>query len=1204
LDDENKSVTLLLGGIQVKRLKVRLLIGLTVAVVCLIGLAVAQTGSATLRGTVKDPTGAVVPGADVTLINEANRDTRMMPTDEQGGYFFAALRAGTYTLRVELPGFKSFEQSSFGINAAQAARLDVSLQLGEQSEIVTVTQAIDYIPTETAAKENTIQSAQIDNLSIISRSSLELLRILPGVVAPDADALQSVSFGGGANANSEYRVNGLRGQFNNVTIDGSRMMDIGSSNGTILTANPDMVQEVTVQTSNYSAESGSSGVQISAVTKGGTGEFHGTVYDYLRHHKFAANDRSRTLIGFPRPESKYQYPGFNVGGPVLFPGTDFNRNRDKLFFFVGFEVQRQQVDTGAVQGVVPTLAQRVGDFSEFLGGGYLAQPATVNIPQGFPGEGEAAPNNDLSPYIHPYGSVFSNLYPTPNFNDPNNRFNYVYEALTPTNRTQLIMRFDYNFTDNTKLYVRLGRETEDQSFARGLWWDASRFELPSHVLGTNLGRSISTNLVNVLNPTTTNELLVSASKLKLDNDYENPDRVRLSSLGIPDYRGMFDPSLIRNDYAPIAYYSWGQGLGEFWEPGGLPLFAHNDSISINDNFNKVLDAHALKFGVFVEQANKKQNFDGTDEGAFQLGSTWTPGATGSDYGDLLVGRPAAFDQTTSTQVGHFRYYNIEAFVQDNWKVRPGLTLELGMRMAWMPNNIERDGLAVNFMPQHYIPGAGPFPGGDITRPNGVRLASAGEIPKGIVDDPGLFWMPRVGVAWDMKGDASFVLRLGGGIFYNRPQGNAQYWILQQPPNKYNASMDTWSGTGLGGGEGLTYNTLSEIDPFARLGAISLTMQDPGAGLKMPMITNYSLSLASRLPYDQIFEVAYVGTQGRFLPSQRAINIIPQGALLSGTVGNADLSVPVNRVALDSAALAQFRPFDAYSGINNIEFSGTSNYHSLQATLRRQAGERLQYFATYTFSKVLGTLDGNDFAAIEPIDTRGRGYGILNYDRTHIFNVSYTYQIPSLAMGNFRNGFTRGVFDGWQMSGITTFSSGTPIRLTFSGPLGSDSIERAFFGSDGFQRNVAPVYTCNPQVGDASTEVWGTYLDLNCLAMPAFGETGPFNPPYYMRTARRWNFDVSFFKDFDFGEDKRLQFRTGLFNIFNQAYPRGGDINLTLNTECLNEVDGVPNGVGGSSDQVCDPTGGFRYNDLTQAEFGRVTSKHGHRIIEFALKFYF
>src|SRR6185436_16473111 len=223
---------------------------------------------------------------------------------------FSALAPGDYSMKVEAPGFKTAELPHIAVETSSTRALDITAEVGAPTETVTVTSGGAQLETETGAKENTISAAQIDNLSIISRSSLELLRILPGVVAPDNTALESIAFGGGANANANYHVNGLRGEQNNVTVDGSRMIDIGSNNGTIITANPDMVQEVKVQTSNYAAEHGSSAVQISATTKGGSSGFHGSLYDYVRNWRFQANDRSNT-IAFPvvdRPLSKYNYP--------------------------------------------------------------------------------------------------------------------------------------------------------------------------------------------------------------------------------------------------------------------------------------------------------------------------------------------------------------------------------------------------------------------------------------------------------------------------------------------------------------------------------------------------------------------------------------------------------------------------------------------------------------------------------------------------------------------------------------------------------------------------------------------------------------------------------------------------------------------------------------------------------------------------------
>jgi hypothetical protein len=220
---------------------------------------------------------------------------------------------------------------------------------------------------------------------------------------------------------------------------------------------------------------------------------------------------------------------------------------------------------------------------------------------------------------------------------------------------------------------------------------------------------------------------------------------------------------------------------------------------------------------------------------------------------------------------------------------------------------------------------------------------------------------------------------------------------------------------------------------------------------------------------------------------------------------------------------------------------------------------------------------------------------------------------------FSNRGGRAVLNGWQMSGITTFQSGTPIRLRFSGAIGTTDVSQAFFGTDAFNASngsgntgaIAPVYLKNPTVG-AGTSVGDRFLDINALALPGFGTSGPTQPPFYIRTPHRSNFDVSFFKNFAFSETKRIQFRTGFFNIFNQAYPtridtsnaNNSDIYLTLNTTCNRTASNVPNGAGGTEASVCDPTGGFSFTQETLDKFGRITSKRGKRVVEFALKFYF
>jgi Carboxypeptidase regulatory-like domain/TonB-dependent Receptor Plug Domain len=479
----------------------------------------AQVGgtTATLRGTVMDASGGVLPGASVTLTDVATKATRTTDTDGRGAFAFTGLFPSTYDLGVGLSGFKTFQETGIALGPNDTRGLDIRLDLGLRTETVVVTSSADIVQTETGARENRVTANQIDNLSVISRSSLELLRILPGVVAPDQNTLESV---GRAANSAAYTVNGIRSSNNTVSLDGSNLIDIGCNCGSMVNLNNDMVQEVKVQSSNFNAEYGTGGMNVSAVTKGGSSQLHGTGYWYGRDHHLAANDRSNTIVGTPKPDSSYFYPGGNVGGPIVLPKASYTQGRDKLFFWVGFEVQRQNVDSGSTLSTTMSQAARVGDLSEFLAGRgqNLNHPSIVLIPAGFPGAGTPAPNNDLRPYVTPLGLAMASLYPMPNYSDPDNRYNYVYSALEPTNRTEMKMRFDWNISNATKAYVRIARDPEHVENPRGIWWGGN-LALPTPGESANLGRSYSANIVSVLGPTLTNEALVSFSRLTLDNAY-------------------------------------------------------------------------------------------------------------------------------------------------------------------------------------------------------------------------------------------------------------------------------------------------------------------------------------------------------------------------------------------------------------------------------------------------------------------------------------------------------------------------------------------------------------------------------------------------------------------------------------------------------------------------------------------------------------
>ncbi|PYR92101.1 MAG: hypothetical protein DMF84_14275 [Acidobacteria bacterium] len=1184
--------------------------------------------TASVRGTIQDTSGGVLPGATVTVTNAGNKGLQTTVSDDRGQYLFAALFPGTYDLKVELSGFKTYERKSIALSPNDTRGIDVRLEVGQQSETVTVTGQQEYVQTETGAREGVLNAKQIDNLSVVGRSALELLRILPGVVT-EFNQGESVSFGGGGNNTQGYTVNGIRSSSNTVALDGSSLIDIGSNSGVIVSLNNDMVQEVKVQSSNFAAEYGTGGMNVSGVTKSGSSKFHGEAYDYWRDYRLAANDRSNSIAGTVKPKSTYQYPGGNVGGPISF-GDSYTKNRDKLFFFVAFEGQRQQVDSGSHFTRTFSQAMKNGDFSELLAnrGSNLNSVAQLKIPRGFPGAGDPAPNNDMRPYMTPLGQYFASLYPDVNYNDPKNLYNYVYSRLEPTNRTDFKSRFDWNISNSTKAYVRAAHETETAESPRGVWWaPGDVVALPTPNIGENVGRSYAGNLVSVLSPSMTNEALVSFSRLTLDNRFKDPSILLQGHNGVT-FQGIQFPGPPPSPYLPTdLLHGWGGSgqVGNLWAKSN-DVFAHNDALQFSDKLTKLAGSHGMKFGIAIERGQKQQNFDNNTAGQLWFGTDNDTG-TGNSAADMLVGRIGSLTQGTATKIisqkngqpavgepyGEFRYWDIDAFAQDSWKLRNNLTLEYGVRFGSWTNNQELNGQGGYFSPTLYDPSQGAFlDPGTFERVNGVCYVYTGCAKAGILPNRSPFALPRVNIAWNIDGESRNVIRGGYGLFYNRNMGNVEYdQTLNLPPNRYNVGTDFWAGGGYGNGVGLNYDTAHEATLANRVGSIGINSLTPNSFV-WPKTHSFSVSYARRVPFDQVVELSYVGTRGRNLVSRSNGNVMPFGILNSGTFNGVDLSNPVNRVAVASVGdnLASFRKFNALNGITSYDFRGESNYDSMQLTLSRQTGRHLQYFVAYTLGRNRGTL-GGEYSSIDPYDPR-RTYGVLNEDRTHVLNVSWNAFLPDGAKSGMNNPIGRGILNGWQVSGISSMASGIPYRLTFAGDAGSGGIAAAYFGTSdvvGPSNNggnaLAPVFTCDPRTGNGG--VGEKVLDINCISVPEFGSNGDLVPRYNLRQPTRFNHDLTLFKNFSTVGEQRLQFRIGFFNLFNQAYATtavdGNDINLLLDTTCRVRVSHVPNGAGGFTD-VCDPTQGFDFTPQTKDNFGKVNLKRGHRVIELVLKYYF
>ena len=500
---------------------------------------------------------------------------------------------------------------------------------------------------------------------------------------------------------------------------------------------------------------------------------------------------------------------------------------------------------------------------------------------------------------------------------------------------------------------------------------------------------------------------------------------------------------------------------------------------------------------------------------------------GRRHGQRLRRPPGGPDGRTSTRRrwcrgGSGASGTSRGIVQDSWKARRNLTIEAGLRVAKLTNNEELNGLGLRFEPSAYDSTQGAFIDGDPQRPNGVLLARRGEIPKGMTPNPGIALMPRLNVAWDVRGTGDLVLRGGAGLFYNRPMGNYQYFIQTLAPEHVQHPRElvgAW--TGASPSRACRPSTPTPARPRA-----GWTRSTPGPSTCPGPGTGASAS-PSACRGGRPWKWPTSATAPITSRTARIANYIAPGKL-TGTVGNADLDNPLHRVALDESVAATFRNYPAYSQDSWWwQYEAVSRYNALQATLSRP-GTRVQYFLNYTFSKVLGTTGAGDYAVIDPLDAaqpqlrrgpRGTGRTSSTRPTTSSCPIPFGRRQPRPA----RPARTAGRSRASRATGAAI-----PFHVTFSGDILEDPGDPA--GLVGHRRpqhtrverwqrwrSVTPVLLGNPQLGN--TKVGEKILDIDKIAIPAFGESGPFQSPYYLRAPSRWNFDVSVFKNFKMGGSK-------------------------------------------------------------------------------------
>lgn len=1080
------------------------------AVLLLCSFAVfSQEVNATLTGAVTDSSSAAIQGASVTIHNDdTNTDVRTVNTDNSGNYTVTNLPAGRYTVTIKSTGFQTFVGTEVQLHVAEKRSLDAQLTPGSITQTVSVQETATPVQTSSAAQASTITGAQVRELELDNRNFEQLVTLQPGVVS----GLPAVVNFGISNTD-DIAVNGARGSANNWTVDGADINDSGSNLTLTNVPSVDAIQEFTLGRSSYDAQYGrSGGGQILVATKSGTSEFHGDAYEFVRNDILNANDFFANSSGTPKAPERYNDFGFTIGGPLFIPKV-YKKSESKTFFFWS-EEWRKTSQPGTDVATVPTAAELSGTFV-----GTQLNPASA--PAGCITNNVAANSAQINPACFSQNAkvYIANIYSKFPANAANGT-EYITNTVAENNYRQDIVRLDQNITEKVHLFGRYMQDSVPTTEPGGLFAGEPLPGISS--TATNApGKNIVANASWTLSPTVVNETAFNYTWGAINSNITG-------IVNSPSFLGGLSGGLPYTDpYGRVPGITI-TGITGLALPTA-PYFERNIDKNFLDNFSIVKGNHAIRTGVSIQWMTKTENAVNPSNGNF----TFRNADGNPAFANFLLGNASEFTQDSRDIIPHLDYFNLEAFIQDDWKVASNFTINVGLRYSFFPSPTDSNDVLNNFDPALFNPANAPaidpvtgeFVAGQSVTPatyvNGIifptsscpaaqKIAAVTCSPYGNLVNPNSNnnFGPRFGFAWDPTKTGKMSIRGGYGIYYDRTlNGIWEENAFSNPPLVQQAEIVNTS---------FDHPTAGSVS--VPLGPISLT-ETGNPTFKVPSYQDWNFSVQREIAHNTEVELAYVASKGTHL------------------LGEVDLNQPsvTERAANPTADVAAVRPYLGYSAIYARIPEFNSNYNSLQASLNRHVTNGLTVGLAYTWSKNLTNNTADRFAPVNDTYNFGLDYGPSALNVPQVFKASYVYTLPFF---KDQRGFIGHVLGGWEVSGITTIQSGQSLSITQSeDPFSSYDFPGAagtYPGGIGIDLNSFLAPRADVVAGQSISGPGTVTEFFNTKAFTdAIGHFGAAGPGLILGPGLQ-NWDIAAIKNFQIGERIKLQFRGELFNAFNHV----------------------------------------------------------------------